>query len=63
MLSPLIKSVSESELLYIAELDYGQNAHRHLESLRAVILDQDGSLRAKGKFGIPMRSSSWGPMP
>lgn len=45
MLSPLIKSVSESELSYIAELDYGQGSHRHLESLRAVILGQDGSLR------------------
>jgi len=45
MLSPLIKSVSESELSYIAELDYRQDSHRHLESLRAVILGQDGSLR------------------
>jgi len=52
MLSPLIKSVSESELSYIAELDYGQDSHRHFESLRAVILGQDGSLR-EGQIWYP----------
>ena len=45
MLSPLIKSVSESELLYIAALDYGQDSRQQLESLRVVIFGQDGSLR------------------
>ena len=45
MLSSIIKSVSEHELSYIANLDYGQDFHQHLENLRAVIFDQDGALR------------------
>ena len=45
MLSPLINLVSESELSFIAQLDYGQETQRHLESLRTVIFSQNGELR------------------
>ena len=52
MLSPLIRSISESELSYIAALDYGQESQRHLDSLRAMIFGQDGSLH-QGQFCYP----------
>jgi hypothetical protein len=47
MLSSMIKSISESELSYIAALDYGQDSQRHLDGLRAVIFKQNGSLHKK----------------
>lgn len=43
MLSPLIASVTDIELAFIAALDYGQEVQQHLEALRAVIFDQDGT--------------------
>jgi len=44
MLSPLLKTATESELEYISGLDYGQNAGAHLAALKAVIFDQAGKL-------------------
>jgi hypothetical protein len=43
MITPLLKSITEEELRYIAALDYGQNLERHFEALREVVLDQAGS--------------------
>ena len=41
----LVKSASESELAFIAALDYGQDAERHLAALRAVCFEQGGVIR------------------
>jgi hypothetical protein len=41
-LHPLVKTITESELRFIASGDYGENWDRHVESLRSVIFDQDG---------------------
>jgi hypothetical protein len=46
MISPLIKSVSENELLYIAALDYEQECSQHLAALRKVVFEQDGIISA-----------------
>ena len=45
MLSSLVKSITESELAYIAALDYGQESQQHLDGLRTVIFDQSGTPR------------------
>lgn len=41
----LVGTISESELRFIASLDYGQDAERHLEALRHVIHGQSGVLK------------------
>ena len=45
MVSPLVTSATDRELEYIAGLDYGQDAQRHLDALRVVILEQQGKLQ------------------
>lgn len=42
---PLIKTITQSELRFIASRDYGQDSARHLESLRCVVFEQDGRFR------------------
>lgn len=46
LLHPLIKTATESELRYIASLDYDQDSERHLDALRSLIFEQDGNLQA-----------------
>lgn len=43
MITPLLKTITEEELRYIAALDYGQNQERHFEALRAIVFEQDGN--------------------
>ena len=43
-MNSVIASITESELEYVAALDYGQNAREHLDALRAVIFSQGGDL-------------------
>jgi hypothetical protein len=45
MISAVVQSATESELSYIASLDYGQDAQRHLEALKAVLFEQHGLFR------------------
>jgi hypothetical protein len=45
LLHPLIKTATESELRYIASLDYGQDSERHLNALRSLIFEQGGDLQ------------------
>ncbi len=45
MLSQLTKTITESELQYIAALDYGQDSEKHLAALRSVVFHQDGDLQ------------------
>ena len=42
---PLLKSITESELQFIASRDYDEDSSRHLEALRSVVLEQDGRFR------------------
>ena len=42
MLHPLARSATDSELEFIAGLDYGQDASIHLEELRSLIRVRDG---------------------
>jgi hypothetical protein len=44
VLSPTVRSVTEQELAFIAGLDQGQHQDAHLEALRKVIFEQNGSL-------------------
>ena len=41
----LATSATESELAYIAALNYGLEAERHLAALRTVIFEQDGQFQ------------------
>lgn len=41
---PLVKTITERELRFIAALDYAQDVERHLDALRAVIFQQDGHI-------------------
>ena len=45
MVSALVLSTTESELSYVAGLDYGQNTQRHLDELRMVVFEQQGQFR------------------
>ena len=49
---PLISTITDSELRFIAKLDYGQGADEHLVALRRVIFEQRG---------IPSDGQSWYP--
>ena len=42
MLSALVRSASDSELAFVADLDYGVDAHLHLPALKRLIRDVDG---------------------
>lgn len=44
MLNELIQRIPESELRWIAHLDYGLNADKHLAALKQVLKEQRGSL-------------------
>ena len=46
-MNPFVKSITESELAYVASLDYGEDSLKHLEALRAVIFEQEGNLKAE----------------
>ncbi len=41
----LISTISESELSFIAALDYGKDDNQHLEALRAVVFSQAGVIQ------------------
>jgi hypothetical protein len=45
MISAVVRSVTESELAFIASADYGQDVQEHLAALRGLIFEQDGILR------------------
>lgn len=45
-LSPLVATATPEELAFIAALDYGQDADRHLRALRETIFEQHGALRS-----------------
>jgi hypothetical protein len=45
MVSAVVQSATESELSYIAGLDYGQDTQRHLEALKVVLFEQHGQFR------------------
>lgn len=49
---PLISTITESELLYIAGLDYGSDLEQHYKALRSVIFEQDGEFR-EGQAWFP----------
>jgi hypothetical protein len=59
LLNPLVKSVTESELRYIASLDYDQESGRHLEALRSLIFEQGGDL-LEGQYWFPHEVISLG---
>ena len=42
-MTPLLKSITDEELQFIAALDYGQDQERHFVALREVLLSQAGS--------------------
>jgi hypothetical protein len=44
-LHPLIKTITESELHFIASRDYGEDSARHVEALRCVVFEQEGRFR------------------
>lgn len=52
LITPLLKTITEQELAFIAGLDYGLDADRHLAALRELIFAQDGDLT---------RDQSWYP--
>lgn len=52
MLDDLLKSLTDSELKFIAERDYGVDADVHLEELRKLIASQDGFLM-EGQYWHP----------
>jgi hypothetical protein len=45
MWSPVITSITDSELAYVAALDYGQDASKHLDALCTVIFNQGGKFK------------------
>lgn len=52
MLDDLLKSLTDSELKFIAERDYGIDADVHLEELRKLITSQNGFL-TDGQYWHP----------
>lgn len=44
-LHPLITTITESELYFIASRDYGEDSARHFEALRCVVFEQEGRFR------------------
>jgi hypothetical protein len=52
MKSDLVTSVTESELAYIASLNYGLEAQQHLAALRKVVFEQDGQFQ-EGQRWLP----------
>lgn len=52
MKSGLLTSVTESELAYIASLNYGLQAQQHQAALRKVIFEQDGQFQ-EGQHWFP----------
>ena len=52
MKSDLVTSATESELAYIASLNYGLQAPQHLAALRKVVFEQDGQFQ-EGQHWFP----------
>ncbi|MBD9480701.1 hypothetical protein [Pseudoxanthomonas sp. PXM02] len=52
LITPLLKTITEQELAFIAGLDYGEGSDRHRDALRELIFEQDGDLT---------RDQSWYP--
>ena len=52
MVSPTISSITETQLAFIAALDYGQRTEQHLEGLRRLIFEQDG-IPTEGQYWCP----------
>jgi hypothetical protein len=50
MVPAVFRSVTESELAFIAGLDYGQDAPRHLEALRVVCFSQEGIVSSEQQW-------------
>lgn len=50
MKSGLITSVTESELAYVASLNYGLEAQKHLAALRTVIFEQEGQFQESQRW-------------
>lgn len=48
----LVTSATESELAYIASLNYGLEAEQHMAALRKVIFEQDGQFQ-EGQRWLP----------
>ena len=44
LITPLLKSITEEELAFIAGLDYGMGVDKHLAALREVIFEQEGDM-------------------
>jgi hypothetical protein len=44
LITPLLKTITEEELAFIAGLDYGLGVDKHLAALREVIFEQDGDM-------------------
>ena len=47
-----IQTITESELKYISELDYGEESEKHLEALKKVIFEQAGVVKEE-QFWCP----------
>ena len=52
LITPLLNTITEEELAFIAGLDYGVGADRHRAALRELIFEQDGD---------PTREQYWYP--
>jgi hypothetical protein len=52
MIGPILASISDDEMEFIASLDYGQDKDKHLEALRSLIFEQKGELR-EGQLWFP----------
>ena len=44
LITPLLKTITEEELAFIAGLDYGMGVDKHLAALREVIFEQGGEV-------------------
>lgn len=47
-----IQTITDSELKFISELDYGEKSEKHLEALKKVIFEQDGVVKEE-QFWCP----------
>jgi len=50
MIPAVVRTMTEGELAFIAGLDYGQDAQRHLESLRAVCFKRGGIVTSEQQW-------------
>lgn len=59
MVSAVLLPLTDHELEYIAQRDYGQDVPRHLEALKTVIFEQQGVLR-EGQQWFPYEAVELG---